>query len=431
VTTTPAPKVLPTSGMAEAPAATVPAREISFRNHMPGLDGLRGSMLPFLLLAHFYLLTPGANQPIDLILNHLRETGWIVLDVFFVMSGFLITGILVDTKSEKAYFRNFYARRFLRIFPVYYGTLFIYFVVLPRLGVMSPANVQELLDLQGWCWSYLSNLYFARPDLETGTLAVLATRHFWSLAVEEQYYLLWPLVVFLCGRRRLVQCCLLMIVGAFAFRTVGVFIGAHPRQLYALTFARMDDLAMGSLLAIVIRAPGGYELLRRWARPLVAAGAVFMIAVIAATGEFSAFRPFMQSVGYSVVGFGAAGLIIIAGTSDRSTRTGRFFSHPFLIRMGTYSYAVYVVHILVYLVIQGLVPSIDHLPLIAGYGWPSSVARMLFLSTAAIFAGFLSWNLYEKQVLKLKRYFSYGPRRGKILEPRPEPVTPAVVSPAN
>jgi peptidoglycan/LPS O-acetylase OafA/YrhL len=374
---------------------------------MPGLDGLRGSLLPFLLIAHFYLLTPGATQPIDLFLNHLRESGWIVLDIFFVMSGFLITGILVDTKGEKAYFRNFYARRFLRIFPIYYATLFIMFVILPRVGGMTPSNVQGLRDVQGWCWSYLTNILVARPDIETGSLAILSIRHFWSLAVEEQYYLVWPLVVLLCSRHRLVQCCVLMIVAALAFRTVGVMTGTEPRALYALTHMRMDDLAMGSLLAILIRAPGGVERLMPWVRPAIATGALFMVATIAVTGEFSAFRPVMQSIGYSVIMVGAAGLVILAATSNRSTRTGRFFTHPVLLHFGTYSYAVYILHILVYLVLQRLFPSMDHLPLILGYGWPASVARTIFLATAAIFAGFLSWHLYEKHVLKLKRYFSY------------------------
>jgi peptidoglycan/LPS O-acetylase OafA/YrhL len=394
------------------------------RSHMPGLDGLRGSMLLLVLTAHFYYLTHGAVQPVDRVLFHLRESGWFAMDVFFVMSGFLITGILLDSKDRPHFFKNFYIRRFLRIFPIYYATLFAVFVVLPRLKVVDPSAVREMLDVQKWYWTYLTNFLVATTQ-STNSL-VDYTRHLWSLAVEEQYYLIWPLVVYCCSRRRLIQCCLALIAGALVFRCIGVAVGMSPRALYMLTFARMDSLALGSLLAVLVREPGWLDKFVRWAWPVVRTVAALGVLVILATGELSAYRPAMQSIGYTVVAFGGAGLVIIAATSGPETRAGRFFQHPVFINLGVVSYATYVTHTFVYLVIQREVPILSRLPLVAGYGWPASVAHMLVLMAAALSVGFLSWHLFEKHVLKLKDYFAYSNRPEMVVSQQPVPpaVTP-------
>jgi peptidoglycan/LPS O-acetylase OafA/YrhL len=396
------------------------------RGHMPGLDGLRGSMLLLVLTAHFYYLTHGAVQPVDQVLFHLRESGWFAMDVFFVMSGLLITGILLDSKERPRFFKNFYIRRFLRIFPIYYATLFAVFVVLPRLDVVDPAAVREMLSVQKWYWSYLTNFLVATTQ-STNSL-VDYTRHLWSLAVEEQYYLIWPLVVYSCSRRRLIQCCLVLIAGALVFRCVGVAVDMPPRALYMLTFSRMDSLALGSLLAVLVREPGWLDLFVRWAWPVVRAVAALGVLVILATGELSAYRPGMQSIGYTVVAFGAAGLVIIAATSGPETRAGRFFHHPIFIQLGVVSYATYVTHTFVYLVIQRELPFLTRLPLVAGYGWPASVARMLVLMAASIAVGFLSWHLLEKHALKLKDYFATSSRPEVTVTSRP---VPPVVSPTS
>jgi peptidoglycan/LPS O-acetylase OafA/YrhL len=388
---------------------TVTPAQPSLRSHMPGLDGLRGCALLLVLTAHFYFLTQGATQPADRFIFHFRESGWFALDVFFVMSGFLITGILLDSKSRPHFFRNFYVRRFLRIFPIYYAALVAIFIILPRLNIVDPSGVADLVAVQKWYWSYLTN-FLVSTTREPPNSLVAYTRHLWSLAVEEQYYMIWPLVVYSCSRRRLVQICLALVAAALLFRCTGVALGMHPRALYVLTFSRMDSLATGSLLAVLVRQPGWLATLRRWSWPAVGTVAAMGATVIAVTGELSAFRPGMQSVGYTIVAIGAAGLVLIAATADHTTRLGRFLSHPIMMQLGTYSYATYVTHTFVYLIIQRQFPGLMRLPLVAGYGWPASLARMVVLMAASISVGLLSWHMYEKHFLKLKEYFAYSGR---------------------
>lgn len=376
--------------------------------HMPGLDGLRGSMLLLVLLQHFYFLADGATRPIDKFFFQLRDVGWTSMDVFFVMSGFLITGILLDSKGKDKYFRTFYIRRFLRIFPIYYATLFALIVVLPRLHVVDRGATDALVDVQGWYWSYLVNVRVATTPDVYGSL-VSYTRHFWSLAVEEQYYLLWPAVVFLCGPRRLVQICIGMIITAVLLRVVGVLMQVSPSAIFVSTPTRLDSLALGSLMALVSREPGGLQFLVRWARPVAMIAGGLGLVFYAMHRDFSPWHPSTQAIGYTIVAFGAAGLVIIAATTDKSSRVGRFFQHPVLIEFGNVSYATYVTHPFVFLVIQRVVPVRD-VPLIGGYGWPASFAIVLFLTLSSIVVGFLCWHLFEKHILKLKRYFRYGPR---------------------
>src|SRR5262249_2846553 len=116
--------------------------------------------------------------------------GWMGVDLFFVLSGFLITGILLDSRGADGYFSSFYARRFLRIFPLYYGFLALWFLVLAYVFGSAYSDLFAR-ERQVWFWSYTAN--WGRPD-ELGALG-----HFWSLAIEEQFYLVWPLVVWLLG----------------------------------------------------------------------------------------------------------------------------------------------------------------------------------------------------------------------------------------
>ena len=385
-------------------------------------------MLLLVLTAHFYFLAQGATKPVDHLLWEMSESGWIALDVFFVMSGFLITGILLDTKGAPHFFKNFYARRFLRIFPIYYVTLFAVFIILPRLQVIPPSAIGPVVDVQAWYWSYLTNVLVATTEPPAGSIA-LYTRHLWSLAVEEQFYLLWPLVVFLCGPRRLIQICAAMVLGAAVFRAWGVWVELNPRALYVLTPARMDGLALGSMMAVIARQPGGLALLTRWSRPVVAVALLMGLAVFVYTGRFSAYRPPMQFIGYTLVALGASGLVIMAATTPPATHVGRFFHNRVLIALGTFSYATYVTHTFVFLVIQRQFRLSDRLPTIMGYGWPASVVYTVFLGGVSIFVGFLSWHLMEKHFLKLKVYFAYERPRPPAVPPSAPTLEPVQVSP--
>src|SRR6185503_15568764 len=128
------------------------------------------------------------------------------VDLFFVLSGFLITGILLETKGRPGYFRNFYIRRTLRIVPLYYAVLALLFFVLP-IGMFAQydASLLQMHSVQGWLWSYLSN-YRLGPET---SFSIPYVSHFWSLAVEEHFYLLWPTVILLLSRRAALWGCVL------------------------------------------------------------------------------------------------------------------------------------------------------------------------------------------------------------------------------
>jgi peptidoglycan/LPS O-acetylase OafA/YrhL len=228
--------------------------------HVPALDGIRG--LAILMVMLYHLTLPPAAA-LDRVWAGIASFGWAGVDLFFVLSGFLITGILFDAKGGKHYFRNFYARRTLRIFPLYYAVMMVLLVIVPRLPFAHAARYAAASGDQIWYWTYLSNFALGwRHEWNLGSLDLA-----WSLAIEEQFYLLWPAVVFLLGRRALIGICGAVIVAALAARTALTLWGAHPIPIHVLTPCRMDSLALGALVALAARGPRGVAVLvpaARW-----------------------------------------------------------------------------------------------------------------------------------------------------------------------
>ena len=152
------------------------------RTYYPALDVLRGIAI---LLVFFYH---------NFSFLQVFEFGWIGVDLFFVLSGFLITDILLSSQGGRNFFRNFYARRFLRIFPLYYITLIAFFLLAPYVFSQQNADVVTYYNTnQLWFWSHLQNWLFVNKGMSSSPML----SHFWSLAVEEQFYLFWPLIIFI------------------------------------------------------------------------------------------------------------------------------------------------------------------------------------------------------------------------------------------
>jgi peptidoglycan/LPS O-acetylase OafA/YrhL len=247
------------------PPAESPTLVVSGRERMPSLDGLRG--IAMLIVVGCHLIWPSATFHFDWI-DRVLINGWIGVDLFFVLSGFLITGILLDARDGPRYFRNFYARRALRIFPIYYLFLVALFIWLPFGSWITlrtlPWQYTHMASHSAWYWTHTVNILHARTEVTEW----FHTGHLWSLSVEEQFYLVWPALVFIIPRRRLPLACLLVCAIALLARVW--WVATHDRLIgaYILTPLRMDSLAFGALVAALARSADGSTFLRRWYRPI-------------------------------------------------------------------------------------------------------------------------------------------------------------------
>ena len=388
-------------------------------SHIPALDGIRGLAVLMVMLCHF-TSTGLPDTFAGRFVHRITMAGWSGVDLFFVLSGFLITGILYDAKNEPHYFRSFYARRFLRIFPLYYGFLILFFWVLPLVHPFTPA-MQHMAARQGWLWGYSSNFIMAWEGHWLYVVDWMDVGHFWTLAIEEQFYLVWPLAVFLLSRKALIRVCVACMATALVIRTGLVMHGARPITVGMLTFCRFDALAVGALAALLLRGrPSG---LFGPARLITGLSGVGMFTLALWRREWNATDPFVQAFGFSMLGLFCAGVLILLMRPHEDNELARRLSHPVFRWFGTYSYAMYVFHVALVPLFQRVFPvakigtSLNSTYLAVG-------AHVVFSVAATSLAAYLSWHLYEKHFLKLKRHFS--PRR---VTKASEPVAKTVSDP--
>ena len=347
---------------------------------------------------------PWRSGPMSAVFGVIRH-GWMGVDLFFVLSGFLITGILLDARGSERYFRNFYARRTLRIFPLYYLALITIFVLLPladgsALGARSVTTWTQL-----WFWGYADNVLIA---FRGWGASPAMTPHFWTLAVEEQFYLVWPAVVLLCSRRALVRVCVLSMVGALALRVFLRFVVDDPLAANVLMPARLDTLATGALVAALIRGPRGVEPFRRWAKPLVAGTAAAAIAVFAWRGFGDSEDRVIATIGLAACALCFGAVILAAATAEPATLRERLLTVPGLRFLGRYSYGIYVYHYVVLVALGASGFGVD--ALVARFGLVlGHVVHLGLNATLTIAIAFASWHLLERRLLRLKDRFQYRP----------------------
>lgn len=391
---------------------------------IPALDGVRGIAILLVMVHHFVVFPVALSDAVvpmvalDRAFVFLANAGWAGVNLFFVLSGFLITGILYESKgSVKRYLRGFYIRRVLRIFPLYYGAVLVMLLVLPLVLPGDGAGVKGLRSAQIWYWSYLQNiaLLFGWEGMQSVPMMVT---HLWSLAVEEQFYLIWPVVVFLLPRRGVIAVCGAMIVSAFAIRIGMHLLGVNPSMVYRFTLARMDDLAVGALIALAIRDRHDLRQLVRWAWPVGGVSLAVVALLAVQRGQLLSADAWVQMVGFTPVALVSGILVLAAATAHRSTMYYQVMTQPFLRVLGRHSYALYLIHLPVTILLLQYSQLETALPLVAG----SSLLRLLFFGGVAFsisMAGaLLTWHLWEKHFLKLK----------DILAPREEPPAPEPVA---
>ena len=389
------------------------------------LDGVRGMAVLAVMLLHFTLFVPANGT--EQFFGDWLAAGWIGVDLFFVLSGFLITGILMDTRDDPHHFRNFYARRTLRIFPLYYAYLVLLFLVLPALSD-AYALEHAVDDRRIWLWSYMGNFLMAR-----GWEAMPShTTHLWSLAVEEQFYLVWPLLVFAVRRSWMTALCVATFFGAVLTRAFLASQGAPPSAAYVLTPARMDTLAAGAFIAVALRQ-GGPNRVRALIPPMMWSG-IFLVAV----GTIWSFTHGMPQVlvaldfgteefAYPGIALLFAALVAHIVTAPPHARLSRFFSLKALRVLGTYSYGLYLIHVPVRNIVRSVVEARGGLPTL----WGSEVPAQIFLTIGGMSVSFVlafaSWHLFEKRVLRLKSRFASQPRIASDEEAEANRELPAIV----
>lgn len=364
--------------------------------HLPGLDGVR-AIAVLMVIVHHSLYQSNHTTLSQNILQHIAGQGWIGVDLFFVLSGFLITGILMDVRNPTHALRNFYARRILRIVPVYVVFLLFSLWIAPRIGVLSPTESVKLHETQIWYWTYSVNILIS---LHSWSAISFALSHLWSLAVEEQFYLLWPFVVLALSpiaiRRTTVAC----IVAAELFRVLVILSGAGGQVNYVMLPARMDSLAAGAFLACAFRDPLLWSRVLR-ARGAIAACSVAVItAIIAFKHTIANQDPLEQLVAFpAIVALASVAIASAVGSTGWLTNRQLRF-------VGKISYGMYIWHVFVIRAIQNIVSS------------PKSNSPNALWSEYAIFVigtiavtmlvAFVSWQVVEQPILRLKRFAPYS-----------------------
>ncbi len=364
-----------------------------------GLDGLRA-------IAFFLVFLFHAN---------FGYFGWVGVQLFFVLSGFLITGILLEMKQSlpmSAYFVKFYGRRFLRIFPLYYLYLFLIAQVAAYFLAQHIRTKYMLLfhDQYPYALVYVYNFFMATSKfVQTSQFLT----HLWSLAVEEQFYIVWPLIIFLTPARHLKKVFLFAIAFAPLFR-LGVLLFYQQnlfeilRQdpntaIYALPFSHLDAFAFGALLTVVANIPAAKK--QFWIL-LLALPMIGMLTDYLTTGQWNTNNglgfPLLLPNAYKAVwGYSALDylfMLAIYGVARQGWWT-RLLEHPAMRYLGKISYGLYVYHYsILWVILSVLLPDVNR---IIG-------ALLAFVLTVLVAS--LSYYAFEKPITDLKdRWFAFKP----------------------
>lgn len=366
--------------------------------HVPALDGIRGIAILLVLYHHLFWANPDSGNRIFDLLNIIRASSFVGVNLFFALSGFLITGILLDSVALPHFARIFFARRVLRIFPLYYGLL---------IGMLLFTRPFHFI-WNGWQYFYLTytaNLVvWPRPPL---ILPRMSIDHLWSLQVEEQFYLVWPFIIYrIRSLKGLIRFSVIACVVVLLIR-IALVNGRHYEHNiylpYSPTFSCVDNLLFGSCLCALLRTNLRQKVLDLAPRIFALCALVLIGAAVLNHGfEWKASR-FIPTVGFSLVGIASASLIAMALRPGSTAK--QFFNNQILRFFGKYSYGLYIFHYpLAHLLNQPVRLYVDarlHEKVLG------VAAGAIVVLIASILTALLSYHFFESPFLKLKKYFTY------------------------
>ncbi len=355
---------------------------------MPQLDGLRALAAFAVLFFHFYIKEHDNNHGA---LSKMPWGEWGV-HLFFVLSGFLITGILLrcrqtitDNRSRNHQLKQFYIRRSLRIFPLFYLVVFVAFLL----------NMPDMRESVLWHLSYLSNIYFAKIGEFKGTAS-----HFWSLAVEEQFYLFWPFLMLFLPRKALLPCIVLAIFSTPAYKIIaGGYLGLNTVARSDMTIACLDFLGLGALLAF-------YRISRRDMFDQLAGSAWYLCAGLGLLAVMVALPLTGRTSRLSVLTNMVVPPLFFAWLIHKSAvgftgLTGRVLEAKPLQYCGKISYGIYIYHPFVAVLTM---KSFQQM----GVSMPQNMMfQFVLLTSLTLLVSSTSWFIFERHFINLKNRFNY------------------------
>ncbi|WP_025609451.1 acyltransferase family protein [Pontibacter actiniarum] len=356
---------------------------ISAGQKVEALDGIRGLAILAVLCYHCTSFFP---------------LGWVGVDLFFVLSGFLLTNILLQRRQESGYFRSFYAKRALRILP-------LYALILWAACIFSVIYATELPHIS--YFFFLQNVSTALANAFPGNTHHL--NHLWSIAVEEQFYLILPLAVYFLAARNYLLFLFALLVTALLSRSLLFWEG--NLGYYVLLTSRMDALAFGSLAALLLQHHR--EVLNRWTLPLLYASAgILLVAVLTEGPGYD--NPYLATAGYTLFALLFSCLLTVSLSTHPRNAVRQLFRTRTLRALGKYSFGLYIYHWPLFRLFTD--PLKHHLKgYIPGQYLSLSVALLLAATTAIV--TLLSYHLVEVRFLRLKKKVARKASGSADLEP--------------
>lgn len=347
------------------------------------LDGFRGLALLLVMAQHFIGFIPG----------------WAGVDLFFVLSGFLVTWKLVEGINEPNYFLNFYWRRIVRIFPLYFMLLVFVFLIFPLLiPSLITTSYRDLLDIQTWYWTFFQNFYTAR----NGWPENISIIHLWSLAAEVQFYLIWPFVIRFFYKKG--NWLTWVVVGLMAFAVIFRLVGDKvipmaPLYRYVLLPGRIDSFTSGALLYLLIhRYSHKLKQILLWVAIGGTALNILLYAVLQIPMHFT--EPFASRFAFTPVDVTWAAWMGYGLLAADNNFIQQIFTKKILTNIGKYSYAMYIVHMPMWTMLNRILQNkyglqLKNEPLLL---WAVSLG----LTMVIYVIGYISYHKFEKYFMRLK-----------------------------
>jgi peptidoglycan/LPS O-acetylase OafA/YrhL len=367
-------------------------------HRLAALDGLRGMGILMVVAFHYLPHWPSSGW-VSTALLHARDMTYAGVDLFFVLSGYLITGILLNAKGSPGYFRTFYLRRSLRIFPLYFAVLTVSMVAARFMAPLWPAEEGRIASSPLWAWIYCVNVAVAWKGWFGYGFGQFMAGHFWSLSVEEHFYLVWPAVVLLCEARLLRRVCVACILGAEGIRLLLLAMHVNTVAVYVLTPCRIDSLALGGLIALQARE-GGLERVVGAARAVGLLAAVALFIVIGSASGMPLTSQRLGAYGMSLYAAFAGALIVLVVAHPQGA-LARVFAQRWLGFWGRYSYGLYVIHGLISALLDRALPQ-ERLDVLLGSELAAGCLGFVLKAGFCVVLSIASFHLLEKPFLSLK-----------------------------